>query len=164
MNFRTKTVGKILAVVLLSTGVVACTEPADDSAAVSSTGADAEAVTPATMAAIEGTTWQLVSYSETPVLPGSEITLELADGRLNGSAGCNAYFADYQLENGQLIVNTAGSTKKFCGEPGVMEQESAYLRLIQQADNAITATENTLTIETPEGNLLFEAARYEAAS
>ena len=109
--------------------------------------------------AIEGTPWQLVSYSQTPVLPNSEITLELADGRLSGSAGCNLYFADYKLKNGQLTVDKAGSTKKFCGEPGVMEQEITYLNLLQQANDTITATEDTLTIRTSQGNLVFQAAR-----
>lgn len=83
---------------------------------------------------------------------------ELADGQLNGSAGCNLYFANYKLENEQLMVDKAGSPKRFCGEPGVMEQESTYLSLLQQADNAIAVTGNSLTIETSEGNLVFEAA------
>ena len=108
------------------------------------------------MADVEGTLWKLVSYGQVPVFAGSEITLELVDGRLNGSAGCNQYFADYQLTGGQLVVDAAGVTKRAC-EPQIMEQENNYLRLLQQADNAISATDTILTIETAEGNLVFEA-------
>ena len=46
MNLRKETVGKFLAVVLLSTGVVACSEPADNSTPVSSAGEGPEQVTP----------------------------------------------------------------------------------------------------------------------
>lgn len=158
MNVRKEAIGRILAIVLLTAGATACQDPVDDSAATSSTGETTEEVTADTVAAVEGTLWQLVSYSDTPVVDGSEITLELADGKLNGSAGCNSYFADYQLEDGQLTVERAGSTKMACGEPGVMEQETTYLNLLQQADNAVAISDNVLTIETPEGNLVFEAA------
>ncbi|MGB3299902.1 MAG: META domain-containing protein [Phormidesmis sp.] len=147
-----------MAVVLLSTGVVACSEPANNDFPVSSATEGTEQFTPDEMMAIEGTTWKLVSYSQTPVLPESEITLELANGKLNGSAGCNSYFADYKLDNNQLMVDRAGATKKFCGEPGVMAQEDAYLSLLQQTDSAIAVTGNSLTIETSEGNLVFESA------
>lgn len=158
MSISKRTLGAILAAALLSTSVVACADSPEDGEVVSSTGENTEAMTPDMMAAIEGKTWNPVSYNQTPVLPDTEITLELADGRLNGSAGCNSYFADYQLENSQLIVERVGSTKMTCGEPGVMEQETAYLNLLQQATNNVAVTENAMTVETPEGSLVFESA------
>lgn len=155
MRIEKAAIGNLLTVVLLTLGVAACQTPEDD-AAVSSTSGDTE-VTPEMMAVVEGTLWKLVSYGQTPVMAESEVTLELMDGRLNGSTGCNRYFADYQLMDAQLIVDTAGVTKRAC-EPQLMEQERAYLRLLQQTDSAIATSENTLTIETPEGDLVFEAS------
>ncbi len=156
MKFTRATIGKICAVALLTVGLAACQEPGDD-AAISPPDDGTEAVTPEMMAAVEGTLWTLVSYNQVPVIAESEVTLELIDGRLSGSTGCNQYFADYQLIDAQLIVDTAGVTKRAC-EPQLMEQERAYLRLLQQTDSAIATSENILTIETPEGDLVFEAA------
>ncbi|MGC1309573.1 MAG: META domain-containing protein [Phormidesmis sp.] len=157
MKLNLKTAGKFLSIVMLSAIALACTEPPDDSAEMPPTGESTEEVTPEMMSAIEEKTWSLVSYDEQPVLADSEITLELSAGQLNGSAGCNQYFADYQLEAGQLSVGAAGSTRKICLEGGVMAQESAYLSLLQQAQSA-EVTDNGLIIQTAEGNLVFEAA------
>lgn len=152
MNFNRKIVGGFLALAFLAAGAVACQNTTDNNAAIEPTGGTADMVTDA-----EGKLWKLVSYNETPVLAGSEITLELADGKLNGSSGCNTYFADYQIEGSQLMVDQAGSTRKAC-EPDVMAQETAYLNLLQQANSVIAITNSVLTIETAEGNLMFEAA------
>lgn len=156
MNFRKETAAKLLVVILLTVGVSACQEPLDD--AVVSPSNSTEEVTPGMMTKVEGTLWKLVSYNQKPVLAGSEITLKLMDGKLDGSAGCNQYFANYQLAGEQLAVDAAGSTKKAC-EPQLMEQENTYLRLLQKTNNAIAATDNMMTIETSEGNLVFEAAK-----
>ena len=109
--------------------------------------------------AIEGTVWKLVSYNQQPILAESEITAEFTEGRVNGSAGCNSYFADYQLNNAQLNIERVGSTKRACPDvEGLMEQETTYLNLLDRAESAAVVN-NVLTINTPDGNLVFEAAK-----
>ena len=61
---------------------------------------------------------------------GTELTAVFAeDGSLTGSAGCNTYTTTYTADAGDIEIEPAASTKKFCPEPeGVMEQETAYPR------------------------------------
>jgi heat shock protein HslJ len=86
-----------------------------------------------------GTTWSLGLYkgadgTMTAVLPTTTVTALFENGNLTGSAGCNSYFGGYTLVgvNG-ITLGPIGSTLMFCGEPGVMEQETAYLALLQSA-------------------------------
>ncbi len=69
-----------------------------------------------------------------PIL-GTELTAVFADdGSLTGSAGCNNYTTTYTAESGDISIEPAASTKKFCPEPeGVMEQEAAYLAALGAA-------------------------------
>jgi len=88
---------------------------------------------------LENTTWVLESYGEQgnlqAVLEGSEITavFDSDEGKVAGSAGCNNYFASYEISNSELSISDAGSTMKYCGE-GIMEQEDRYLALLLGAE------------------------------
>ncbi len=87
------------------------------------------------------TSWVLEAYGEpgnlSAVLPGTEVTIAF-DGHTEvvGLAGCNSYGGTYTssldgtLEFGELI-----QTEMYCLEPGVMDQEVAFmdaLRFAQQ--------------------------------
>jgi len=86
---------------------------------------------------LEGTSWKLVSYDDgsgalVSVLDDTEITADLVKGELTGSAGCNNYFASYELDGQALTIGPAGATRKMCGAPeGIMEQEQAYLSILE---------------------------------
>ena len=90
-------------------------------------------------AGLEGVPWRLISYSDrkgnqASLVPTSEITIEFLDGQVSGSAGCNSYFAAYQLDGERLSFQEAGITERFCTSPeGVMEQEAEYLAALQRA-------------------------------
>ncbi len=75
-----------------------------------------------------GTNWTLDSFhtgdAVSSVLAGTTITAVFTkDGSITGSAGCNQYFASYNVTGTSLQVSQAGSTKMACGAPGVMQQE-----------------------------------------
>ena len=86
---------------------------------------------------LENTPWVLESYGEQgspkAVIEGSEITalFDSDEGKVKGSAGCNSYFAGYEVSGNQLSVSDAGSTMMEC--EGIMEQEYQYLALLQGA-------------------------------
>jgi heat shock protein HslJ len=87
---------------------------------------------------LNGTGWTLTGYVHdgTPVqvLNGTTVTLAFGDGeRITGSAGCNHYFASYEVKGTGITIGQAGSTEMYCTTPGVMEQESTYLSLLGQA-------------------------------
>lgn len=88
---------------------------------------------------IEGETWVLeelvVDGAATAPLPDTVISALFEDGTVAGVAGCNNYFASYQVDGSSIEIGPAGSTQVFCAEPeGLMDQEFAYLGLLQTAD------------------------------
>ena len=99
---------------------------------------------------IEGRSWVVESFSAngSSVAPieGSVLSATFEDGTVSGIAGCNNYFAGYELDGNAIAIGPAGSTLMFCAEPeGVMEQEQAYLALLQSADE-YSVDGDTLTL------------------
>jgi heat shock protein HslJ len=88
-------------------------------------------------ALVEEMHWQLTRYlgesgDSVSVLPDTTIDIKLSAGELGGSAGCNRYFGNYELEGDQLrFTSPMGSTQMAC-EPPVTEQEQRYLGLLAQ--------------------------------
>jgi heat shock protein HslJ len=104
---------------------------------------------------LNGTGWTLTDYVRdgTPVqvLNGTTVTLAFGDdGRITGSAGCNHYFASYEVRGTGITIGQAGSTEMYCTTPGVMEQESTYLSLLGQA-KTVTVDGDRLTLSDAKG-------------
>jgi len=113
----------------------------------------------ATAVRLNGTEWTLVQYTHNaqtiPALAGNPVTLTFGnDGNLAGSAGCNRYFASWQASGSSLTVGQAASTMMYCGEPGVMDQESAYLGLLPEA-GSFTLNGDNLVISDKSGNAIL---------
>lgn len=77
---------------------------------------------------LDGTAWILSSLYGSDLLAGTNITLEFAEGRASGFAGCNAYGGPYTATAaGALETPVLELTAQLCeGPPGVMQQEKAY--------------------------------------
>jgi len=124
-------------------------------------GAVALPTTASPSSSLQGKTWRLTSFTNESgsvvVLPGTEITAVFgADGRMAGSAGCNNYFASYQIFGNGIKIGPIGSTLKYCAEPtGVMAQETAYLRLLQSS-TTYTVTADQLKISDGTNQLTFK--------
>lgn len=86
--------------------------------------------TPISVDIIEGVTWLLTSQAvdgELASVPGGVVvSLLMTDGQAGGTAGCNGYFAEYELDGQALTFGTIGSTQMACVGP-VMDLEVAYL-------------------------------------
>ena len=84
-------------------------------------GAVALPTTASLSSSLQGKTWRLTSFTSesgsAAVLPGTEVTAAFgADGKLTGSAGCNHYFASYQLSGNGIKIGPIGSTLMYlCG-------------------------------------------------
>jgi len=78
--------------------------------------------------------WTLQSYADSTgtlvtVQPGTKVTAVFgSDGRINGSAGCNQYGAQYTVRNYAISISLPASTEISCSGLYIMEQESAYLK------------------------------------
>jgi heat shock protein HslJ len=78
------------------------------------------------------TAYQVEWIGERPLIDRSHLSITFdQDGRAFGSAGCNHWFASYQLQGNNLSFGPAGSTRKLCA-PALMEQEQRFLKALQQ--------------------------------
>jgi len=112
---------------------------------------------------LEGTRWTLTGYVEDGIpaqpLAGTRITLEFGtDNRIGGSAGCNLYFASYEVSGTGITIGQAGSTEMYCSTPGVMEQESTYLVLLSTV-KSVTVDDNNLTLSDAQGTPVLSFAK-----
>jgi heat shock protein HslJ len=100
-----------------------------------------------------GISWELGMYKDSA---GSMIganphttvnALFGADGNITGSAGCNSYTGSYTRsgQNG-IAIGPLATTLMFCGEPGVMDQETAYLANLQAAASYKVTTDGNLQL------------------
>ncbi|MCY1421522.1 META domain protein [compost metagenome] len=72
-------------------------------------------------------TYRVEWIGERPLMDYSHLTLTLdGKGRAYGNAGCNHWFAGYNLDGENLTFGQAGSTRKMCA-PALMEQEQRFL-------------------------------------
>ena len=108
--------------------------------------------------------WVLKEYGEKgalqPVLEGSEITatFDSTEGQLTGSAGCNSYFASYEVATaailqGSITIGTIGNTEMYC--EGLMDQETAFLTLLDEVESLLLK-DDQLTISSGLQSLVFE--------
>jgi heat shock protein HslJ len=83
-----------------------------------------------------GTSWTATGVAGkggvAALIAGSRATLNFgADGTLSGSAGCNSYTGRYEVTGNQLRFPAAfATTRKMCVNPGVMDQEQAFLKAL----------------------------------
>lgn len=169
------------------------TEPADGTAttALTETTAGGGAETTEAEVGVEpplelaGTTWDVTHYQSditggfTNLWPDTEITLQFGtDGTISGNAGCNDYSATYQVEGsyitdpdpfgdeekGQAIeIGELTMTEIACEAEDVMEQETEYLTMLQEAERWLIGEgfggDNALILRSSgeDGRALVEA-------
>ena len=112
--------------------------------------------------------WFLLSFNDQGrqknTMPNTQTTIQFSTDRLSGSAGCNRYFAGYQLKNiYDLSIERIGTTKMACPDPiGIMQQEHTYLKLLSQT-KAYYIREGQLTLynEDKVPLLIFQQQKNE---
>lgn len=77
--------------------------------------------------------WTAVSVDGQDLIPNSRITLSFSD-RAGGSAGCNQYSFDYRTSGGDIAITDLVSTTMACDDSDLMEQESEYLRVLNEVE------------------------------
>jgi heat shock protein HslJ len=104
---------------------------------------------------LEGVQWTLVSIGADKVPDGVEITALFDESQVVGSAGCNSYFAGYEVGDGTLTISVMATTMMACSEP-VMRLEMAFASAFQSAKSYEVSGER-LEIVYEGGNLVFTA-------
>lgn len=110
---------------------------------------------------LSGTSWIVTSYNNgreavVGVISDTEMTVSFGeDGELSGTAGCNNYFASYEVdaEAGTITIDQIGLTDMACeGPEGIMEQEQAFLTALATAAT-YRVQGNTLELRTADNAL-----------
>ena len=77
------------------------------------------------LAGLEGTSWQVVGL---PKNVNAFVSFG-SNGKLNGNAGCNRFFATYTASGQAIQIGQVGSTRKLC-PPVEMSVERELLRAL----------------------------------
>lgn len=90
-----------------------------------------------------GGSWQLAEGSApdgpVPLVEGHPVTLVVEDAEdgLGGTAACNSYGGQYELDGDRITVSELLSTEMACAPPEVMESEQAYLSALARAETVV---------------------------
>lgn len=106
---------------------------------------------------LSGTSWSLISYSKSKMLPKTSMTAQFNGSEIRGTGGCNTYFGSYTISGSSLKIKELGWTEMACMDPeGIMEQEQVLMFLLSDADSYFIDG-STLQIITASGeSLVFE--------
>ena len=78
--------------------------------------------------------------------------------RVGGHAGCNSYTGPCTVEDDRVSVGPLASTRKWCAEPGVMDQEQALLAALAEAAGHRLEGDR-LTLVRTDGGIAVELRR-----
>lgn len=111
--------------------------------------------------------WQLESFgapeAELEPLAGTRITLKLdADGKANGSAGCNTFGGSYNAQRGAVLFENVFATERGCA-PDILKQEQRYLYALS-VTGAYSVEGDRLTIWFNAGRGVLHFKRASNAS
>lgn len=110
-------------------------------------------------AALVGTAWRAVQLNGKALPEDAPLTLRFEDGgRVAGSTGCNRYFASVVLDEGDVSVSDAGSTRRACPQE-VMRREGAFLQALQQTRRYREEGDARLVLLDSDGTVRLALAR-----
>jgi len=109
---------------------------------------------------LDGTAWRAVRFG-----PGlgetapadAEFSLDVAEGRLSGTSGCNRYMGGWTVADGALSIGPLAGTLMYCTEP-LMRLERIYLDAVQ-GTAAVAVAGDTLTFLSAGAQPLVEFVR-----
>lgn len=95
---------------------------------------------------LSNTQWQLAETTK-----GKQPTLIIEEGKISGSAPCNRYFGELNVDpaTGSFDARKIGSTKMACD---AMSAESAYLNMLDEANKYVLSGNQ---LELYKNNLLL---------
>ncbi|MEM7135731.1 MAG: META domain-containing protein [Myxococcota bacterium] len=108
------------------------------------------------VASLTETEWVLVELNGAPAAPGANgkaptLTLQGAEPRASGFAGCNRFSGGYVLEGAQLRFPALAMTSMAC--PDGMEVERAFAKSLGATEN-FSIDGDTLTLSSADGGQL----------
>jgi heat shock protein HslJ len=110
--------------------------------------------------ALENTDWLLISYRGRDAIIEVKSTALFQNNEVGGFGGCNQFGGKYRLPvagNNRIEIVDLVSTLMFCVEPeSVMEQEAAFLEILNDADRFEVANGRLTIYNTANEVLIFK--------
>jgi heat shock protein HslJ len=103
-----------------------------------------------------GRVWQLVSIDGAPTNPDRRPTLEIANGRASGNAGCNQFGGAFTLAGDRFNASAGPMTMRACVEADLNATEAAFMGALWGSGTWRIAG-NTLTLAGARATLVFES-------
>ena len=108
---------------------------------------------------LNGTQWRLISHGHPEDLQASTTDnppkISFHQNTLDGDTGCNNYGSGYRTSEASLSLEELFWTEMECLDPGLMQQEAAFLALLNSIES-YQLDGNTLLLSSPDGILRFE--------
>jgi heat shock protein HslJ len=102
---------------------------------------------------LEGTAWVLAELPGRSLLAGRAVTLRFAEGRAQGTDGCNRYGVPFLLKGSKLEVTGPGLATQMACSPEVTQQAAAYMSALTNAQG-YRVTEGRLELLGGDGKPL----------
>jgi putative lipoprotein len=103
---------------------------------------------------LAGHDWMVAELDGQTLMSGSRITMTFSeDGRISGHASCNNFTGSYKVINSMLSIGPLAMTRKAC-VPALMEQEQAFIDLLESVDQLNVDPAGMLTISSDSGRTL----------
>ena len=103
--------------------------------------------------------WELLEGTsggaELPLPPGGQATLVVEEDSLGGTAFCNGYGGEYDVEGRTLVLRGLGGTDMGCA-PDLMAAEAAYLEVLRASRFDVRLEGEQLVLEADRGVLRFQ--------
>ncbi|MEI6948320.1 META domain-containing protein [Paraflavisolibacter sp. H34] len=104
--------------------------------------------------------WEVVTMKrqtgrETDYMVNASLVLN-KDSTFTGNTGCNTFSGKFSLKGSSIRFNQVTATEKACT---FQEQESWYLRLLQNTISRFTVTNDELWLRDGSSNIVFEAKK-----
>ena len=113
---------------------------------------------------LAGTNWKVTGINNgrnalVSTVGGSIVTMAFAaDGKVAGSTGCNQYTTRFEADGSKFRFGVPAATRKMCADPGVMEQEQAFLKALE-AVRTMRVEGSRIELRDDQGALQVTAAR-----
>lgn len=93
---------------------------------------------------------------EVPLVKGYRITLDITDRKAGGTAACNSYGGDLDINGDSFSLKGGLVMTEMACDPGAMDSEAAYIDALAAVDT-IAREGRTLTLTGPGTELRYEA-------
>jgi putative lipoprotein len=108
---------------------------------------------------LAGSRWLTEAIADVALSESPQSRLEvLAEGRISGNSGCNAFTGAGQLRDGAVKIGMLATTRMAC-PPAIMDQEGKFLAALGKAVRYEATSNGRLVLRDSSGDELVRFSR-----